>query len=681
MKFQIVFVLVASSLFSGAAKGAESLGSNFELDEIRVLGQSGKRSAFDSLPSVSKVSGTELDRKRKSTLGETLSREAGVSATFFGPNSSRPVIRGLDGDRVRMLENGVGLLDASSASPDHAVAIDPLLIDSVEILRGPSALLYGSSAVGGVVNVRTNRIAETQLDAGRFDLNPAYNSVDQGKSLGAVARQKLGDFVLHVDASIRSSENYAIPGQARTVAQQAEKPLVPGRQESSGVVGDSANRTSQAAIGISRPFEQGFIGAALSGYLSEYGVVSELGTISDPDKKSVIIDMDRVRLDAAGEWRGLLGLDSVRFKSAYSKYEHSEIEEGEVGTIFRNRGVESRIDAKKGSFVFGAQHQYFRLSAVGGEAYLPTTKNSSIAGFGLWEESYGRLKPSLGLRLDSASVESEASDTFGAGALKSFFAPSASLGMQVALNEPVAGAPSWTIGLNSTYTERAPNYQELFADGAHVATGIFERGNADFTTEKNFGYEASLKVKDKLQEARFSLFLQDFRNYIALSPTGEPEIDNLEVYQFNQVRARLFGAELEYRYRLEEILLSGNWDFDFKVDWVRGLDLTNGGNLPRMVPIRGTLGANYRHALFSAGLEYQRTEGQSLVASNERATRGYNFVNLSGEVPFNTGFGLFKGLVRVNNLFDVEGRNHISFVKEIAPLPGRNIFVGIQAAI
>jgi iron complex outermembrane receptor protein len=674
--------LLALALFFGlACSSAESAEQDFQVDEISVLGQSGKRSAFDSLPSVTKVSGTELDRKRKSTLGETLSREAGVSATFFGPNSSRPVIRGLDGDRVRMLENGVGLLDASSASPDHAVAIDPLLIDSVEILRGPSALLYGSSAVGGVVNVRTNRIAEARLDAGRFDLNPAYNSVDQGKSLGAVARKNLGDFVLHLDASIRSNENYAIPGQARTAAQQAEKPLVSGRQESSGVVGDSANRTSQAAIGISRPFEQGFIGAALSGYLSEYGVVSELGTIADPDKKSVVIDMDRVRLDAAGEWRGLLGLDSVRFKSAYSKYEHSEIEEGEVGTIFRNRGVESRIDAKKGSFVFGAQHQYFRLSAVGDEAFLPTTQNSSIAGFGLWEESYGRLKPSLGLRLDSASVESETSDTFGVGALKSFFAPSASLGVQVALNEPAVGAPSWTIGLNSTYTERAPNYQELFANGAHVATGIFERGNSAFTTEKNFGYEASLKVKDKLQEARFSLFLQDFRNYIALSPTGEPPIDGLNVYEFNQVRARLFGAEFEYRYRLQEALLAGNWDFDFKADWVRGLDLTNGGALPRMVPIRGTLGANYRHALFSAGLEYQRTEGQSLVAANEPVTRGYNFVNLSGEVLFSTSFGLFKGLLRVNNLFDVEARNHISFVKEIAPLPGRNVFVGVQAAI
>jgi iron complex outermembrane receptor protein len=189
-------------------------------------------------------------------------------------------------------------------------------------------------------------------------------------------------------------------------------------------------------------------------------------------------------------------------------------------------------------------------------------------------------------------------------------------------------------------------------------------------------------VKDQVQEARFSMFLQDFRNYIALSPTGTTDAGSgLEIYDFNQVRARLFGAELEYRYRLQEVMLAGNWDFDFKADWVRGLDLTNGGALPRMVPIRGTLGVNYRNQHFSAGAEYQRTEGQSQVAANERATRGYNFVNLSGEVPFSTSFGLFKGLLRVNNLFDVEARNHISFVKEIAPLPGRNVFVGLQAAI
>ncbi len=660
-------------VFCFAPERAISAEQDFQVDEISVLGQTGKRSAFDSLPSVTKVSGTELDRKRKSTLGETLSREAGVSATFFGPNASRPVIRGLDGDRVRMLENGVGLLDASSASPDHAVAIDPLLVDSIEILRGPSALLYGSSAVGGVVNVRTNRIAEARLDAGRFDLNPAYNSVDQGKSFGAVARQNLGDFVLHVDASIRSNENYAIPGLARTLAERDANPLAPGEEEESGTVGNSTNRTSQAAIGISRPFENGFVGAAVSGYLSEYGTVAE---------KSVIIDMDRVRLDAAGEVRGTLGLDSIRFKSALSKYEHAEIEDGEVGTIFRNRGVESRIDAKKGSFVFGAQHQYFRLSAVGDEAFLPTTKNSSLAGFGLWEESYGRVKPSFGLRLDSAGVESETSDVFGAGSNKMFFAPSASLGVQVALNEPVASGPAWTVGLNSTYTERAPNYQELFANGAHLATGIFERGNSAFSTEKNVGLEASLKVKDQAQEARFSMFLQDFRNYIALSPTGTTDAGSgLEIYDFNQVRARLFGAEFEYRYRLQEVLFSGNWDFDFKADWVRGLDLTNGGALPRMVPIRGTLGVNYRNQTFSAGLEYQRTEGQNQVAANERATRGYNFVNFSGEVPITTSFGLFRALLRVNNLFDVEARNHISFVKEIAPLPGRNVFVGLQAAI
>jgi iron complex outermembrane receptor protein len=668
--------LIKASVFLIAGSPAFSQSNSpqtYQVEEISVLGQSGRKSVFDSLPTVSRLSGQELDRKRKSTLGETLSREAGVSATFFGPNSSRPVIRGLDGDRVKMLENGVGLLDASSASPDHAVAIDPLLVDSIEILRGPSALLYGSSAVGGVVNLRTNRIAETPLSEGRFDLNTTYSSVDQGRNLGTVVRHQLGDFVLHLDGSIRAVENYSIPGFARTAAEQTANPLVPGEEEELGAVGNSANHTSQAAIGVSRPFENGFLGVAASGYLSQYGTVAE---------KTVEIEMDRARVDLAGEWRGLLGLDSVRIKSAYSKYEHRELDQGDVGTIFRNRGVESRIDAKKGPFVFGAQQNYFRLNALGDEAFLPTTANSSIAGFGLIEEVYGSWKPSLGLRLDSSSVESESSANFGPGLSKTFLVPSASLGVQIELNDRSASQPAWTLGLNSTYTERAPNYQELFANGAHMATGIFERGNSAFRSEKNVGFEGSIRVKDSFQEARLSLFVQDFRNYIALSPTGTTDVQSgLEIYDFNQVLARLFGAELEYEYRFQNPWLSGNWAMDFKADWLRGLDLTNHGNLPRMVPVRGTLGLGYRHSKFSANVEYQRTEGQSLTAQNERATLGYDFVNLSGEVPITTSFGLFKGVFRVNNLFDAEGRNHISFVKEIAPLPGRNMIVGVQAAI
>jgi iron complex outermembrane receptor protein len=271
---------------------------------------------------------------------------------------------------------------------------------------------------------------------------------------------------------------------------------------------------------------------------------------------------------------------------------------------------------------------------------------------------------------------------------KSFLAPSSSLGMQVALPAPVSGQ-DWTLGFNSTYTERAPNYQELFADGAHMATSIVERGNSSFVTEKNLGFELSLKVKDRRNEARLSTYVQNFRNYIALTPTGTLDdmgtpldsSDDFEIYEFRSTPARLFGAELEYTHKLEQALLGGNWEFDFKADWMRGLDLGGGGNLPRMVPARGTLGLRYQHSRFALDGEFQRVEWQNLLAVNETATRGYNLLNLGAEVPFSGSFGNVKLLLRANNLFNVEARNHISFVKDVAPLPGRNIVVGLQGSI
>jgi iron complex outermembrane receptor protein len=640
------------------------LGEAHELDlpEISILGVPERRSPFDYLPTVSKLTGGKLDRKKEATLGETLSREVGISSSFFGPNASRPVIRGLDGDRVRMLENGIGLLDASGASPDHAVAVDPLLVESVEILRGPSALLYGSSAVGGVVNLRTNRISENGLETGHSDFQVRYSSVDQGKSLGGVACYKLGEYVFHVDGSIRSNENYEVP-------------------VGTGEVENSSNRTSQGAIGISRPFENGFAGISLSGYLTDYGTVAE---------ETVRIGMDRVRLDAAGEIKRLAFFDSIRFKSAYTKYEHQERETttGEVGTVFRNRGIESRVDAKSGGLTLGVQQQYFRMGAIGDEAFLPTTRNSSWGLFALQEMKWGSLKPSLGLRLDAASVTGEEGALLAAEVRKNFFAPSSSLGFQLDLPSPVTGQ-EWTLGLNSTYTERAPNYQELFANGTHMATGIVERGNASFSTEKNLGLELSLKAKDRRNEARFTTYLQDFRNYLALTPTGTQDdggtpgdtSDDLDIYEFRATPARLFGAEFEFTHKLEEAFLSGNWEFEFKADWMRGLDLGAGGNLPRMVPARGTLGVRYQQTHFALDSELQRVEGQNVLAANEVATRGYTLLNLGAEVPVTGAFGNLKLLLRANNLLNVEARNHLSFLKQLAPLPGRNIVVGIQGSI
>ncbi|NDG85648.1 MAG: TonB-dependent receptor, partial [Proteobacteria bacterium] len=567
--------------------------------------------------------------------------------------------------------NGIGLLDASGTSPDHAVSIDPLLIESIEILRGPSALLYGSTATGGVVNIRTNRIAESMPVENSADARFGLSSVDFGKTAGLSARYRLGDYVLHFDGSHRASNDYAIPGFARTAEERASSPLSP---EETGRVGNSGNLTSQAGVGISRPFDRGHFGLAVSGFQSEYGTVKE---------KEVKIDLDRVRVDASGEIRKVGIIDSIRLKSAYTKYNHKEIDAGDVGTIFDNRGIESRVDAKIDTLIFGIQHQYFKLSATGDEAFLPTTLNSSLGIFAHKEEKWGRFTPSAGLRLESNQVDSldSANLAFGPGVSKRFFAPSASLGVTYSLSA-AESAQDWVIGLQSTYSERAPSYQELFANGAHAATGLFEQGDRGFKTEKNLGAELSLKTKGKEHSGRFSTFFQNYLNYIALSPTGTTDAGSgLDIYQYDAVRAHWFGAELEYQYTLPSPLWSGITSVEFKTDFVRAIDLSRNANLPRITPARGTLGVNYQRKDFSLDAEIQRVEGQSLIAANERATPGYTLVNLGVGVPFSTGFGSFTGLLRANNLFDVEARNHLSFLKEIAPLPGRNLFLGLQASL
>jgi len=658
----LLSIALASSFWSSFSFADEA--PVYVVPEISVLGASQKASAFEYLPTVTRVSGAKLERKKQATIGETLSKEAGVSSSYFGPNSSRPIIRGLDGDRIRMLENGIGVLDASGASPDHAIAIDPMLVESIEVLRGPSALLYGSSAVGGVVNVRTNRISEKLIEENSAGFYSRYSSVDQGKNLGGVARFKLGNYVFHLDGSIRSSENVSIPENAK--------------------IPNSANRTSQAATGVTYHFGQGHVGAAFSGYLSEYG------TTKVEDGDAVKIAMDRARGDVAGEVKNLGFIDSVRFKSAYSKYEHQEIAGGVVGTVFKNRGIESRVDAKKGDLLLGVQQQFFKFSAQGDEAFLPSTDNSSYAIFGFQEWAWGKVKPAIGLRMDSAGVRSETDPKFGAGQSKNFFAPSGSMGFQYDLNSAEDSSSVWTLGMNGTYTERAPNYQELFANGEHVATGIFEAGNLNFKTEKNVGVEASLKLKGSEQEGRLSGFYQGFQNFIALAPTGAStagedgvpgNADDVPIYDYKAVKAKLFGAELEYLYKIPNSFAGGMWETDFKWDWVRGLNDSDGGNLPRMTPMRGTLGLNFKHPAFTAEIEYQRVEGQSVVAANEKTTPGYNQVNLGGVIPLKTGMGPFKLIWRASNLFDVLARNHVSFLKEDVPLPGRNFIIGLQALL
>lgn len=639
-------------------------------DSITVYGTA-KPSALDFVPTVSELSGAKLKRKRQSTVGETLSRETGVSATQFGPNASRPVIRGMEGDRVRMLQNGTGVLDASSASQDHAVAIDPLVIDRIEIVRGPAALLYGSNAMGGVVNLETTRIPEERPENFEGKAEARLSNVDQGRSLGAVFKKSLGSkWVAHVDASGRASEDYQVPGYARTEAERAADPLDP---EESGRVYNSFNRGNSQALGASYIADNGFVGASFSNYDSRYGTVAE---------RPVMIDLNQQRFDVGGELRAWSVFRSVRFKNTYSTYEHQEIEDGEVGTTFRNEGDEARVDFKHHPIlgfagVFGAQFNTFDFTAQGDEAFLPSTSNQTYSLFMFEEREEGKFRPSFGGRLDAYEVTSKDHATFGPSENKTFSGGSASLGFLYQFSEAHA------ISLNGAYTERAPNYQELFADGRHVATRQFERGDTSLGKEQSQSLELSYRYKSEATQARLGVFVQDFNRYISLAPTGVDDGDPtepFEIFEYRAVDARFYGAEFEFRHKLADTVLGGELEAEFKADLVRARDRSTQTDLPRITPGRETVGLLYRTGAWAGDIQIERTERQTRAAPGESKTDEYTLFGFGVERTFASQTSHWNLFARVNNVFDEEARNHVSVLKDLGPLPGRNVSIGLQTA-
>lgn len=660
------------------------------LPEITVLGDIPGKSKFDVAPTVGELSGPQLDRKRQSSLGETLSSEVGVSSSFFGPNSSRPVIRGMDGERIRILNNGMGVLDASGASPDHAVSLDPLTIERVEIVRGPSALLYGSSAVGGVVNIISNRILESVPDGFEGKIDAKSTSVDRGLSGAMGLNFGIGNWAFHFDGASKDANDYKIPGFARTSEKRDSEPLDAESVEGNGSVPNSSGKTWNGALGGSYVFDNGYAGVSYSSYDSNYGTVAE---------QSVRIRLKQDRWDAALAMRDLGWIRSLRLKNSYSIYKHEELEGQEVGTTFKNRGNETRLEMAHQpigpwSGLVGLQSNLFNFSATGEERFLPETDNSNLAAFIYEEAKFGAWTPSLGLRVDTYSVRADEtlvdvdpnnpgeSSAGGPGANRNFSGGSLSLGAIYNFT------PAHSLAVNLAYTERAPNYQELFANGPHLATGAFERGNADLSKEKSQSAELSYRYKQTATNAMIGFFVQDFKDYISLSPRagggfdpeGAPGNRDLDLYQYESVNAQFYGTELELKHEFGGLLPKGNVEIGLKIDMVKARNKTTGDSLPRITPMRETISAEYKSDKFSVDMEIQRAEKQTDLAPNETQTPAFEIVNIGTEIPWTVGNSVVQIYGRVHNIFDQEARSHVSFLKDIAPLPGRNFIIGVRGS-
>ncbi|MSU68781.1 MAG: TonB-dependent receptor [Opitutaceae bacterium] len=664
-----------------------------------------ERNQVDLAQATTVLSGSSLRLKQQATLGETLSAETGIHTTSFGPGASRPIIRGLGGDRIRILENSVGTLDASVASPDHAVSVEPFLVERIEIVRGPASLLYGSNAVGGVVNVITHRI-ETDLPTapvrGSFEVRrgSAAEEWARGAVFDLALRPDAGSaLVLHLDGFRRSTENLHIPGFAESARVRAEETAEaranrePAPDFARDRLPNTALTNSSGALGLSYVSKTFHLGVSHSGLDSDYGVpghAHEEAPAALGAAEGVRIDLRQRRTDVQGEWHGSTGfVRDVRFKFGQARYRHAEIEaDGAISTVFTNRGHEARVellhgDGKPWTGALGLQSSRSDFAAVGDEAFLPPSRTDSTALFAFEELAAGPIAWQFGGRLErnkiTATGHAARRDTEASGSVGGVW----------------KFTPDYTLAFSLTHTGRAPNAQELFADGPHAGTQSFEIGDPRLSTERSLSAEVTLRRRTGFVTGAVTAFTNQFDGYIFEQPTGlvaievggqfrflspaDPAVaaadETLPVYRAAQRDARFWGIELETIWHLHE---HRTWQLDLRL----AADLTRaregGRDLPRIPAARTTAGLFWSTNGWNVGLETQFLAAQNRVAPNETTTAGYSLVSAHVSRSIQLGSWPTEFFLRGTNLTNAEARPHTSWVKDLAPLAGRGVVAGLR---
>ncbi|AZD94607.1 MULTISPECIES: TonB-dependent receptor [Pseudomonas] len=621
------------------------------------------------------LEGDELTLQQQGSLGETLNKQPGVSSSYFGPGASRPIIRGLDGDRIRLLRNGVGALDASSLSYDHAVPLDPVNVDRIEIVRGPAALLYGGSAIGGVVNTFDNRIPTEAIEGIHGAGELRYGGADTTRSSAGKLEAGNGTFALHLDANSRQFNDLKIPGYARS----RHAPPSEDGDGKKGRLGNSDGRQDGGAIGGSYTWDDGYAGLSYSNYDSNYG---------SPAEEDVRIRMKQDHYAFASELRNLDGpFSSLKFDAGYTDYEHREIEGGETGTIFKNKGYEARVEARHQPLgplngVIGTQVSRSEFSALGEEAFVPQTDTDSAALFILEElQATERLKLSLGGRLEHTRVDpdSKGNERFSqADSSSSFTAGSLSSGAVYTLT------PIWSVAATLGYTERAPTFYELYANGAHVATGTYEVGDANLSKEKAVSSDLALRFDNGTHKGSVGVFYSHFSNYIGLlgsdrtlNDEGEEDAGGMPEYTYSGVRARFAGIEAQDHWKLGESAY-GKFALELSGDYTRAKNLDNGEALPRIAPLRLNSGLLWELDRWQARIDVEHAASQRRVPDNESGTDGYTTLGASAGYHFDIGSSQWLAFVKGENLTNQTVRYASSILRDITPAQGRSIEVGLR---
>jgi len=636
------------------------------------------------------LAGEELALRAQPTLGETLAQEPGVSSTSFAPGASRPVIRGFTGERVRILQNGLGTGDVSQTGDDHAVAVDPLTAEQIEVIRGPATLLYGGAAVGGVVNVVDNTIPQYRFDdvfIGRAELN--LGSAADERSGAVNLEGSSGDWAWHVDALVRQTDDYEIPGYAEAGHEehddQDDGDGHEEEEEAYGILENSDLETRKAAVGISRFFgDAGFVGISWSGYETEFGIPGhehhgeehegeeEEEEEGHHGEEGVRSDLEQRRVDLHGAISRPFGwFDGARFKLGIFDYEHKELEGEEVGSVFQNDGWEGRLEFSQKRYgvlsgAFGLQLQSKDFDAAGEEAFIPPTQSDSWAVFAVEEIDLGAFDWQLGARYEALDHEALAEGVPD----RDFSGISGSLGLIWNAGE------AWGLAASLTRSAKLPAPSELYADGFHPAAGVYEVGDPDLEEETGLGADISLRLEQRRLHGVVNLFYNRIDDFIYPMFTGE-ELDGAPVVRYTQEDSEFWGGELRAGIELHE-WGSRHFDLDLGADYVRAELRDTGEPLPRIPPLSFLAGLRYHDDRWRASLEVRRVDEQDRVAGEETVTAGYTMLNASLGYRFFMGKQVLDLLLRGRNLTDEEARNHLSYNKDVAPLPGRDISLSLR---
>ena len=623
-----------------------------DLDQVVVTSHSLRSSAEDMAQPVEVLAGDRLDEAKGTTLGETVGKLPGVQSSNFGQGVGRPIIRGLDNARVATLSGGMSSSDVSTVSQDHGVSIEPFLADQIEVLKGPATLLYGSGAIGGVVNVVDGRIAEqrmTETVSGRAEarydtVNDGWTGMARADAMGAD-----GALVIHADGVYRNQNDYDTP------------------------LGEQANsfvETRTGALGVSAVGDRGFFGVSASLFEDEYGNPGEPGDMA-AGEPAVRIDMKQSRLEAKAGITQPFGIFSgLRAAVAHSEYEHTEFEGSETGTRFRNDGIEGRLELTHKAFgpwfgAFGVQYGDRTFEAIGEEAFVPRTQTSEYGVFVTEQGKWNRLQLDLGARTDRIERSPD-------GLPKRTFSPlSLSAGALWRFND------AWRLSVNLDRAERAPVEEELFADGPHAATASFEIGDIDLEKERANQAEIGVHYHGARFEAKLAAYQTRFDGFIYLVDTGlVDDEEGLPIRQWSQADAKFRGFEGEGTFHIVDNE-SGRLDARVYGDTVRAT-LDEGGNLPRIAPSR--LGAELRWNgnSWRASLGGVRYASQDKVAAGESPTDGYTLIDAHVAWHFDHGTTGWELFLDGTNLTDQEARVHTSFLKDSVVLPGRGFAFGVR---